>query len=136
MPREALGPQRLGVEPDPERDRLDSHPLAGDRRPPLGREAPDAAAPGAQRDLVAEPRPLLDPDLGPSHHPDALLHQSRVDQVEVRDVLQPAADGVDPNSPDRCDAVGDARQERALEDPPSLLYLHPAIIPRGITQTG
>src|SRR5206468_7216087 len=37
-----------GVEADPERDRLDRGRYSGDRRPPLGAEAADSAAEGAQ----------------------------------------------------------------------------------------
>jgi hypothetical protein len=93
---EAHRPATLGVEADPARDGLDRRAVAADRGPALGREAPDAAAEGAQLELFAEAREGLDPNAVAPDDPGALALESRVDDVGVGDVLQPARDRVQP----------------------------------------
>ena len=112
--REAHRAPPLGIEADPERDRLDRGALAMDRGAPLGGEAADAAAEGAQRMSLTEARERVDPDPGASHDPGPPPLEPGVDQVRVGDVLQPARHRVQPGAA-RGVGVRDARAHRLLE---------------------
>ena len=114
---EPHGPTRGWVEADPSRDCLDRRCLTPDRCPPLGREASDPAAERPQLELLAEAGKGLRPDSGPADDPGAATLESRVDEVGVGDVLEPAGDRVEAAAAAR-GGVRDARPDRLLVHPP------------------
>ncbi len=105
----------LGIDPNPERDRLDRGRLTAHRGSPFGREAPDPAAERPQGHRLPEARKALHPDPRSANDPDPAAVRAGIEQVRVGDVLQPARDGVEAN-PAVAARIRDTWKLLALED--------------------
>ena len=86
-----------------------------DRRPALRPHPAEAAAERADREALGEPGKAPDRDPVAAHDPHCALREARVLNVGVRDVLEPAGEGVEPDPPGR-GAVREpgAHRERVL----------------------
>jgi hypothetical protein len=114
--RKAHRPASLRVQAHPTGDRLDRAALAADRGPAFGREAADAAAEGAQLEVLPEARERLHPDARAPHDPDAAPLEAGIDQVRIGDVLQPSGHRVEPATAGAI-RVRDPGPHLALEGP-------------------
>ena len=110
----------VGVEVDPQRERLDRRLAlgAGDdhRAAPLGHERPGPAAERPHLERVPEPREPHDAEPQAPQHPHAAAVEPGVDDVGERRVLQPPRDRVEPGAARRGD-VGEAGRDGMPEHP-------------------
>src|SRR5437868_760626 len=80
-------PAALGIEADPERYGFDRRVRAPDRGPALGREPPESAAEGPQRELLAVVWKPIGANPRTAHDPRSASLEAGVDQVQRGDVL-------------------------------------------------